>query len=179
MQPDLSNVKKRIGENRDLIDNLTNKLGNLIPGFKGFVEAAESYAADQVVRDFMADRIQKIKNDISDIITGYSKESKFEYLGELDTLNMNFEKLHRKVKYADYGTSASASKLKVTEADKERLLEYDWRLLSGLDEFNEALSKLGTAQGDDFKSAVKAVREKSRNFETMLDERKNVIMEVI
>jgi len=179
MQPDLSNIKNRIKGNRDIIDNLTVKLGTIIPGFGGFVEAAESYAADQVVRDFMADKIQKIKGEISDITSAMSRDGKFEFLGDLDSLGLNLEKLFKKAKYADYGSSASASKLKVTEADKERLLEYDWRLISNLDEFNELITKLKAAQGGDFKTAVNAVRDKIKNFETLLDERKNVVMEVI
>ena len=139
MQPDLSNIKQKIKGNRDIIDNLTTKIGIFIPGFSGFVEAAESYAADQLVRDFMADKIQKIKQEISDIMSSMSRDGKFEFLGG-DALGLGLEKLFKKAKHADYGPSASASKLKVTEADKERLLEYDWRLLSNLDEFNDPVT---------------------------------------
>ena len=45
-----------------------------------------------------------------------------------------FEGLVKKVQYAEYGPSGQFSKLKITEEDQNRLLEFDWRLIAQFDE---------------------------------------------
>ena len=47
MQPDLNNLKSKIQANRDFI----TKIAVGLPGFKGYVEKAENYDADRMVRE--------------------------------------------------------------------------------------------------------------------------------
>ncbi len=175
MEPDLSNIKKRIKGKRDLIDRISAKL----PGFSSMVEAAEKYAADQFVRDHMAEEIQKIKKEISKLSAALSKEGVIDYLSDLESLNMNFERLYKKTKYADYGTSASTTSLKISDSDKERLLEYDWRLIASIEEFNEIIDRLKTSRGEELKKVIIEVQNKIDDFEASFDSRKNVLLEVI
>jgi len=58
-------------------------------------------------------------------------------------------------------------------------LEYDWRLIADLDEFDELFATLKSADDNGFKDALKAFKTKLNEFETAFDKRKNVLMEVI
>lgn len=175
MQPDLENIKKKVEESRDLIDKISTK----VPGFSSMVEQAESYAADQVVRDFMADRVQGLKGELGEVSGRFSREKVYDLMTDLDSLNINFEKLYKKTKFADYASSASASGLKVSDKDKERLLEYDWRLIASLDEFDDVMGRLKGASREDAPAILNEIRSKISEFEKSFDERKNAIMEVL
>jgi len=175
MQPDLDNIKKKIEENRDLIDRITLKL----PGFEGYVEKSEMYGADKIVRDFIADRIQGFKGEMDSISSDMYKGGKSELLPEIESLNMLLEKVMNKCRYADYGSAVSTTNIKVTEEDMNRLLEYDWRMLNSLDDFDSLISSLADFEGDDFNKIQKDIKTKIKNFEKGFDDRKHVILEVI
>jgi hypothetical protein len=173
MQPDLESIKGKIKGKRDLIDRLTTK----IPGFEGFVEKSESYEADRVIRDFIVDKIKLLKSIINEIATDFSRDGNIENLSGLDSLGLNLEGLLGKVKFAESGSTSKTSKIKIEEADKNRLLEYDWRLIGDLDIFDEILTKIRS--NEDTKTDISDFRTKLRDFEKAFDERKNIILEVI
>lgn len=175
MQPNLDNLKKKIQDNRDLIDRITVKL----PGFKGFVEKAESYAADKIVRELLADRIQAFKNDVNAKLVELEKKQQRDALGDLDTLGLKLETLIRKCQHADFGRAAALSSMAISEEDKNRLLEYDWRLISGLDELEKKMGDLRATPAESAGTVISGIADTLRSFEKNFDERKNVLLEVI
>jgi len=174
MQPDLESIKGKIKGSRDLIDRLTTK----IPGFEGFVEKSESYEADRVIKDFIVDKIKSLKTLLSEIVSDFSREGDTKNLSGLDSLGLNLEGLINKVQFADSGSTSKTSKIKISEADKNRLLEYDWRLIGDLDIFDEILNKI-RSNNEETKTNISDFRTKLRDFEKAFDERKNIILEVI
>lgn len=175
MQPNLDNLKKKIQDNRDLIDRIIVKF----PGFKGYVEKAESYAADKIVRELLSDRMQGFKNDINAKLVELEKKQERDKLGELDSLTMKIETLIRKCQHADFGKTAVLSSTTISEDDKNRLLEYDWRLISALDELDKKIGELrGSATGD-IGPVITGIGDTLRTFDKNFDERKNVLLEVI
>lgn len=175
MQPDLNNLKAKIQANRDFIDRITVQL----PGFKGYVEKSENYDADRIVREFIADKVLSAKKSLNILAGDLIKSGDIATIQEIDSIQNLLEGLLKKVQYADYGTSGAFSKIKITEEDQNRLLEYDWRLISAFDEINGITSKLQTLQGDPFIQELKNMKQKIRDFNKNIDDRKYVIMEVI
>jgi len=175
MQPDLNNLKAKIQANRDFIDRITAQL----PGFKGYVEKSESYDADRMVREFIADKVLSAKKSLNILASDLIKSGDIATIQEIDSIQNLLEGLLKKVQYADYGTAGAFSKIKITEEDQNRLLEYDWRLISSFDEINGITSKLQTLQGDPFLQELKNMKQKIRDFDKNIDDRKYVIMEVI
>ncbi|HNW27270.1 MAG TPA: hypothetical protein PKN50_02235 [Spirochaetota bacterium] len=174
MQPNLDNLKKKVQENRDLIDRITVKL----PGFKGYVEKAESYAADKIVRELLADRIAGFKNDVNAKMVELEKKQQRDSLGDLDSLNLKMETLIKKCQHADFGRAAALSSMTISEDDKNRLLEYDWRLISALDGLEKSMGELRAA-ADNAGTVISGIADALRAFEKNFDERKNVLLEVI
>ncbi|HOT46664.1 MAG TPA: hypothetical protein PLM53_02340 [Spirochaetota bacterium] len=174
MQPNLDNLKKKIQENRDLIDRITVKL----PGFKGYVEKAESYAADKIVRDLLADRILGFKNEVNAKMVELEKKQRRDSLGDLDSLSLKMEAMIKKCQHADFGRAAALSSMTISEDDKNRLLEYDWRLISALDGIEKSLGELRNAS-DAIGTVISGIGDALRAFEKNFDERKNVLLEVI
>ncbi len=175
MQPDLENLKKRIGESRDLVDRVIAKL----PGYTGYVERGEMYEADRVVRHFIGERLIEYKNGIMAVMSARSKRGELSVVAELDAVSTVIERVYKKVKSAHYGTSLTLSSVKVSQADLDRLLEHDWRMIARADELAPAIEKLGPAAPDAISAAVAEVRKQVEAFEKTFDERKNIILEVL
>lgn len=175
MQPDLNNLKAKIQANRDFIDRITVQL----PGFKGYVEKSENYDADRIIREFIADKVLATKKNLTLLSAEFVKSGELATIQEIDSMQNLLEGLLKKVQYADYGTSGAFSKIKISEEDQNRLLEYDWRLISSFDEINGMTGKLQSLQGESFLQELKNLKQKIRDFDKNLDDRKYVIMEVI
>jgi hypothetical protein len=174
MQPNLNHLKKKIQENRDLIDRITVKF----PGFNGYVEKAESYAADKIVRDLLADRIQGFKNEINSKLTDLEKKKDRVNMADLDSLSIRMETVIKKCRHADFGSVSALSSITISEEDKNRLLEYDWRLISALDEMDKRVKELRSA-AENHGVLIKGIADSLKEFEKNFDERKNVLLEVI
>jgi hypothetical protein len=174
MQPNLDHMKKKIQENRDLIDRITVKL----PGFNGYVEKAESYAADKIVRELLADRIQGFKNEINSTLSDLEKKKERANMADLDSLSIRMETMIKKCRHADFGSVSALSGVTISEEDKNRLLEYDWRLISALDEMDKNVNGLRSAS-ENRGALLKGIADSLKEFEKNFDERKNVLLEVI
>ncbi len=175
MQPDLNNLKAKIQANRDFIDRIATGL----PGFKGYVEKSENYDADKMIRSFIVDKILSLKKNIGVISGDCVRNGNLSVTRDFDSLSNLLEGLVKKVEYADYGVSGGFSKIKITEEDQNRLLEYDWRLITSFEEVYKSFENLSTIQGDTLSSEINNIKPKIRDFEKSFDDRKYVIMEVI
>jgi len=175
MQPDLNNLKSKIQANRDFIDRITTSL----PGFKGYVEKSENYDADKMIRSFISDKIYSSKKSLGVISGDNVRSGNLAVTQELDSLSNLLEGLVKKVEYADYGVSGGFSKIKITEEDQNRLLEYDWRLITAFDEVYKLFANLSSLQGEALTLEINNIKAKIREFEKNFDDRKYVIMEVI
>jgi len=175
MQPDLENLKKRIGESKDLVDRLIGKM----PGYTGYVEKGEMYEADRVVRGFIAERLLNFKKVVDGVIREQTRKGEMKYLTELESLNTLLEKAHKKCAFAEYGRSAAGPRVNVSQDDSNKILEHDWRMIAKADELEPEIVKIESAAGDAIPAEVTRIRKLIDEFEKAFDQRKNVILEVL
>lgn len=175
MKPDLNNLKNRIEAKRDFIDKIA--LG--IPLFKGYLIKSENYDADLMIRSFLADKLLAVKKHLGTLSSNALKKGEYELIKEIESLSLAVEGLVKKVRYAEYGTTGIFSKAKITEDDQNRLLEYDWRLLSSADDLVESVLKINSPPSLSVLDGLKSASAMIADFESEFNERKNVILEVI
>jgi hypothetical protein len=175
MQPNLDNLKKKLQENRDLVGRITAKF----PGYAGYVEKAETYDADAIIRNLIADRLGVFKDGVNAISSDLAKKKERAVLPELDALGMKFETIIKKARHADFGKIAALSSMKLSDDDVNRLLEYDWRLITALDEMDKAVADLRSAAVNSLGAAIGGISNTLREFEKKFDDRKNVLLEVL
>lgn len=175
MKPDLNNLKNRIESKRDFIDKIA--LG--IPFFKGYLLKSENYDADLMIRSFLADKLISVKKHLGALSSSALKKDDYALIKEIESISLKVEGLVKKVRYAEYGTSGTFSKAKITEDDQNRLLEYDWRLLSSADDLVESVVKINSSSSASIIEGLKSARSMLADFESEFNERKNIILEVI
>lgn len=175
MKPDLENLKNRVQQNRDLVSRITTH----IPGFNGYVEKAELYDTDAIVRGFMADKIQDMKGECGALSADLVRRGEHGAVSDMETINVALERLYKKCKNVDFGKTAALSSVKIGDEDLHRLLEYDWRLITTLDDTLPLVQALAGKEAAGIGQGIREIAAKLKEFEKSYDERKNVILEVI
>lgn len=173
MQPDLENLKKRIGESRDLVDKIIDKL----PGYTRYVEKGELYEADRVVRGFLASKLLECKKHVDEAIRSETKKNSLVHLADLESINTLLEKAHKKWRYAEFGRSASTSKINPSSEEMSRVIEFDWRMIAKVDELEKEIAKLSAAEN--IESEISRIRQLVVDLDKNFDERKNIVLEVL
>ena len=175
MKPDLDKLKERISANRDLVDRITRQL----PGYEGYVEKTEMYNADRIVREYSAGQLKKLKDELESHSAEMFRAKRTAILADLEPLTLLIEKVYKKCLHADYGSTASLSRIKLGPDDMNRLLEYDWRLVDRLAAVGGLAGSLESLADDELKKKYGEIKNMIRDFDKALDDRKDVIMEVI
>jgi len=175
MQPDMENLKKKIQENRDIIDRIAVGL----PGFSGYVEKTELYEADRIIREHMAERLQRMKVALNRSAGDALKQGRTDSLQDFESVDVMLERIYKKCRYAEYASGAGLSSVKINEDDQNRLLEYDWRMISCMDECESIAAQAGGAAQEKTAETINTLKHKLADFESSLDKRKYVILEVI
>jgi hypothetical protein len=175
MQPNLGDLKKRLRENRDIIDRISAKL----PGFKGYADRAESHDADAIIRNLIVDRIRKFKNEINAKSLELSKRGEYLTLPYLESLDIELEIIVKKCQYAGPGAPASLAPIALAGDDMARLLEYDWSLITAIDDLENMAIEIRSASADNLGAVTHDFEIKLKEFEKNFDDRKNVLLEVL
>ncbi len=175
MQPDVNKLKQRIRENRDLVDKIASKL----PGFKGYADKSDSHDADKMIREIIVDIVKRIKNEVNAASRDLVKGGKYMILPDFESLETKLETLIKKCGYAASGSTTPVSRAALTEDDKSRLLEYDWKLISAIEELEKTAKDILSAAQDNPGPAAKKFEAKLNEFESHFDERKNILREVL
>ncbi len=173
MQPDLESMKQRLEGHRDLVDRLTGK----IPGYETYVQDKESYTADQVVRDLLADDLQKAKDLLNRKVSDLSRKGETEHFQEMESLALLFEKLIKRTRNAEYSPS-ELSHMTLPEDLRITLVEYDWRLASETEVVIQAVRNLDKGEAG-IADSLASLRDILYAFEESLEKRKSLIMEAI
>lgn len=174
MQPDLSNLNEKITQQRDLIDRITPK----IPFYEDYVKDKEQYTADSIVRNQIAETFDGYKEEVSRITSQQFKKGNRDILPQLEELSNYLEKLSRNTRHADFG-KGDLSKVKFSDEDKLRLLEFDWRMITEAEGLSDQVEALVDADGQALADGIEACNKSLRTFEKAFDQRKNVLMEVL
>ncbi len=139
--------------------NILQKIGNLIPGFRGYQKKEERREVDQIQRDWCATKLSEskdpVKQALDDVICS----------GDLDNL-MPYEKLLNRldtvavlIRNADRGYSGMFDTIKVGEDQLRKVYEFDLSLVEGV---NEVIGKIRTLTGSDKDKDLATIKEATK-----------------
>jgi hypothetical protein len=172
--PDINKIKDKVRQGRDIVD----KLLAAIPGYKSYVESAEAYDSDRVVREYLADRIVRLKSEITSFSSVLVRKGEHGIVKEIESVTIFMERILKKCQFADYSSSIFA-KMKVTAEEKSKLVEYDSMLLSLLEEMGSLVTSLDQTETGNVEQVLSSLKSKLKNFEKAYEDRKFKIMEGI
>lgn len=153
-------------------------LMKIIPGYGGYVEKETRREADKLLRMHLADKMEVEKKKTQDIRGKMVDDNIIMLLDDIDRVDLIFENMVDSLRYTSYGYAGFFDAVKVKEDALDRVYEFDMSLAQDIDVIAGKVDELKANYGGEIKEHIAGLKDTLKEFETKLDERKNVIAEV-
>jgi hypothetical protein len=115
-------VRTTIEQNRGLAKHLEL----LIPGLSGYRKLEDVRAADSIVRNQVADKLDIAKGNLQDLRNQVVANNDFTNLTNLGGLIAQIQQLSGQVRHSEQGYSGFAANIKIDQGKLDKLYEYDY-----------------------------------------------------
>lgn len=132
--------------------NIFDKIGTLIPGYRGYQEREGRRECDRQLREQIADKLSEIEMKVSDLI----ENAELSKLAEIEKNRKKINNLKDLIKYSPYGASAFFTDSAIKETELERIYQMD---LDVLDNVKKLESDIETNNLSDLKILIKKTEE--------------------
>lgn len=146
--------------------NLLEKLADAIPGLKGYREKEARRDTDKRFREYLAGRIEAVRNRIDDSKREIVSTGRLDGLAEIDRLSQKAFKAAGMIRHASYGYSGFFDQVKIQEAELDKLYQYDLSLLAEIEAL-EAAAPNASANPRETEACIDAL-------ESRIEQRKNL-----
>jgi len=132
--------------------NIFDKIGTLIPGYRGYQEREGRRECDRQLREQIADKLSEIEKKISSLIDN----AELSELAEIEKNRKKLNNLKDLIKYSPYGASAFFSDSAIKESELEGIYQMD---LDVLDSVEKLESDIETNILSDLKASIQKTEE--------------------
>ena len=159
--------------------NWLERLGEKIPGFRGYQNRELRREVDKMQREHLASEMRRLKIAVRDGARAYTDAGKIGVLHRFDRLDRRLGGLSQAVRFADYGASGLFDVVKVYEAELERLYQFDLSVIDDLEGVGAGIAALPSPGQGDAGAALEAVLASLGALEEKWDQRGEVIAGVV
>lgn len=146
--------------------NLLEKLADAIPGLKGYREKESRRDTDKRFREYLAGRIEAVRNQMDDAKREIVSAGRLDGLAEIDRLSQKVFKAAGMIRYASYGYSGFFDQVKIQEAELDRLYQYDLSLVADIEALEAGVPTIA-ANPKEFENRIDALEKR-------IEDRKNL-----
>ena len=151
--------------------NLLEKLADAIPGLKGYRDKEARRDTDKRYRDYLAGRIDGVRNSLEDIKREMVESGNLEELDDVDRITQKLFRAAAAIRHASYGYSGFFDQVKIQEAELDRLYQYDLSLVTHVEAVEQIIRLDPTLT---IREQKKQWEEKISSLEKRIEERKNL-----
>jgi hypothetical protein len=112
--------------------NWLERLGEKIPGFRGFQDRELRREVDRMQREHLAGELARLKLAVRGKARAYTDAGQLETLDAFDRLDRRLDGLSQSVRFTDYGATGFFDAEKIHEPELDRLYRFDLTLLEDL-----------------------------------------------
>jgi hypothetical protein len=112
-------------ENRGKIESILQS----IPGFRGYLRRENRREADELQREWLADRLQRSKRGLDEFARALADSARLDELGQLDRVRIKLDKLLSRIRGAMQGYSGFFDLVDINEAVLDRVYAHDVALM--------------------------------------------------
>ena len=146
---------------------LFEKIKMYIPGYKGYKEKNLRRDADRAVRQELSRTIQGAKADLAEIQKAVIDD--FDLMMDVERIRTKVDKYDIDVKKAVNGYSAFHDSVKILEADLDKVMSWDAKILDDIQAMREATERL-LDMADEGTLVRKDLRKYERCIDDMLED---------
>jgi hypothetical protein len=163
----------KITEGKDLI----GKIKNTLAGFLGYVDRENRRDADKILREGIAQRVEKQWGRISEIQRDMVQEGQLELVDDLEAGALKLRQFADRLKTAAYGYAGFFDAVRIKSEELEKLYAYDVALLDKVDEIERAIDNVeASLSSDGLPAALNHLKTIGQEALDVFDLRKEVIL---
>jgi len=159
--------------------NVLERLGDKIPGFRGFQDRELRRDVDKMQREHLSTELGRLKAALRDKARSYTDAGKIGALSAFDRLDRQIDGLSQAVRFSDYGASGLFDAVKIGDAELQRLYEFDLSVLQDVEEIEGLIAGVPAPGGDDPAKALEPVQQRVRALEDKWKQRELVISNIV
>ncbi len=158
--------------------NLVEKLGSVIPGWKGYQERQERRSADQLMRQTLAEKMTAQRKRLDVAQQELINSGKLDLVDDIGRAVTQLQTFIDRVRLASYGYSGLFDAVKINQEELEQMYTFDAALFEYVDRLDTAndrlLEAIGTGEG--LQEVIRIVQAICREANSTFDEREHVVL---
>jgi len=155
--------------------NALERLGNAIPGFKGYRERELRRDADRQQREHLAARLEANKKALNEVADQATRGGALDAINDVEAARKRLDRVAARLRYAERGYSGFFDLVKVDEAALARVYELDLSLLDAVDAVRGATDAARAAATADVRPAVQAAIASLDALDARLNDREAIL----
>jgi len=159
--------------------NILEKLGSIIPGWKGYQERQERRKADQILRQTLAERLAEQRKRLDVAINELIENNRYDLVDNVGSAVTQLQTFIDRVRFASYGYSGLFDAVKINQKELEQIYNFDMALFDYVERLNTANDRLQEAisTGQGVVETVRIIRDICREANNTFDEREHLVLE--
>jgi hypothetical protein len=157
-------------------NNIFEKLGAFIPGYKGYTEKEGRRDTDKLLRMEIARQLDGMKSGVDDIIRQQTEGKKIDLIPELDRIKRKIGLVADQIRYASHGEAGFFDVVQVDVSNLESLYQYDLDIQEEAENLAKSLHNLNDTEN--LKKDCASVIAMLTALSKMIENRDKVILEV-
>jgi hypothetical protein len=157
-------------------NNIFEKLGAFIPGYKGYTEKEGRRDTDKLLRLEIARQLDGMKSGVDEIIRQQTEGKKIDFIPELDRIKRKLGLIADQIRYASHGEDGFFDVVQIDVSDLELLYQYDLDIHEETENLAKTLKNLNDSEN--LKKDCTSVIAILTSLSKMIENRDKVILEV-
>lgn len=146
------------------------KLVEQIPLLGSYLRRENARERDKIIREHIAQQIDHLKGAVIKEMEVMTDKRILTGLDKLDRLCRRLDKLRDTIKFASHGYSGVFERVRILDAELERLMDYDLMILSKVQDMEKQISATPAAEADADKK-ITALTSFAEDMERIIEER--------
>jgi hypothetical protein len=159
--------------------NFLERLGDKIPGYRGFQDRELRRDVDRQLREHLAAELGRLKGASRDQARAWTDAGKIGALNGFDRLDRQLDGLAQAIRFSDYGASGLFDPVKIGEPELQRLYEFDLSVVDDLAHLEGEIATLPAPGPDDPAPALDRLLQEVRALDGKWRQRAQVISNVV
>jgi hypothetical protein len=159
--------------------NLLERLGDKIPGYRGFQDRELRRDVDKMEREHLASEVGRLKGLLTNRARDYTDAGQIAALGPFGRLDRQLDGLQSAIRFADYGASGLFDAVKINEPELERLYAFDLGIVDDLGAVEQAIEAVPAPGAGEAGAPLDRVRDLVHALDDKWKQRRQVISQAV
>jgi hypothetical protein len=162
---------------------LVEKIGLVIPGYRGYKLRELRREADKLVRSYTYRQLTLTRDDLKVTFQRLVDSKVTDAYQETDRLVARLDSISSQINYASYGYAGFFDAVKINEDALDRMLDFDSKLVEDVRSLSEEVKKMKDDVTNGYfgnvMNSLRNLRQMVDSIDSVMNDRKNVVSGVM